>query len=315
MIVDTMEAARLIKSGRNVAIPTETVYGLAADATNAIAVRNTFRLKKRPADNPLIVHLSGTDQIKLFSDADPALYRKLTATFWPGPLTLILQRKNSVLDIITAGLDTVALRMPDHPKALEIIGRAGPVTAPSANVSGRPSPTKPAHVIEDFGDEVPVVDGGECRVGIESTVLDLTHSEPVILRPGQLSADEISRCIGRPVTAGMKHPSQSLKSPGTRYTHYTPKAVVRWMTDSTRYKPSESAFYIFHTAEPETSGKDQNLVHFHGEFHKMARALYDLYRTADQHKFSEIWIEPLPSTTSHPILPALQDRIERSAAQ
>ncbi|MFO7847512.1 MAG: L-threonylcarbamoyladenylate synthase [Balneolaceae bacterium] len=314
MNISTDRAAQLIRAGQNVAIPTETVYGLAADATNAVAVRNTFSLKKRPADNPLIVHLSNPEQVEHFSSAGPEQYQNLAKTFWPGPLTLILPKKPHVLDIITAGLNTVALRMPDHPKALEIIDKAGPVTAPSANLSGRPSPTRPAHILQDFGDDFPVVDGGECSIGIESTVLDISGGQPAILRPGKLTAKELSKCIGQQVSLSTESDPQKAMSPGTRYTHYQPAARVRWIGSPETERMDENTLYIFHSTDPALN-RHNNLIHFNGDFNRLAQSLYDLYRTADMHSYSEIRIESLPKNDSHPILPALYNRIERSVAQ
>jgi tRNA threonylcarbamoyl adenosine modification protein (Sua5/YciO/YrdC/YwlC family) len=192
MIVSAQQAAELIQAGQVVALPTETVYGLAADASNILAVEKIFELKQRPADNPLIVHLADAEQISTFSDFHSDELSRLIERFWPGPLTLILPKKSNVLDIITAGLDTVALRMPNHPSTLSVIRLSGPLAAPSANRSGRPSPTRPEHVIDDFGSDLPVVDGGSCTIGLESTVLDISGEDPAILRPGKITAEEIS---------------------------------------------------------------------------------------------------------------------------
>lgn len=313
MIVTVPEATEMIRRGEVVAIPTETVYGLAADAENSLAVRKIFELKGRPSDNPLIVHLSSLDQISRFTDFDsPDLYR-LTDAFWPGPLTLIVPRKESVLDIVTASLDSVALRMPSHPDALNIIKQTGPVTAPSANRSGRPSPTKPEHIFADFGDDLPVVDGGECTIGIESTVLDLTSVTPAILRPGKYSADEIGDLLSKKVTLSQANSDQLAKSPGTRYTHYKPDADVKWMTEIHLNRPSDSALYIYHSGKAGI--QNPNVIDFNQDYSALGKALYDLYRTADAKKYTTIYIEPLPRQGKHPLIPALQNRIERSAGQ
>jgi len=312
MIIQPDKAADLIRQGEVVAIPTETVYGLAADATNALAVRKTFELKGRPADNPLIVHLSDPDQISLFSGYESEFTRLLTEKFWPGPLTLVLPKERHVLDIVTGGLDTVALRMPDHATARHIIERCGPVTAPSANRSGRPSPTRAEHVAEDFGESLPVVDGGRCEVGIESTVLDLSSETPAILRPGLISDEEIRDCIGAFVDNEPRQFEQQKRSPGTRYTHYKPDAEVKWLPSVNELTDKKNSLYIFHSGRHENR---HNIVDFNSDFSAFARSLYDLYRTADQKKWQNIFIEPLPHYSKNPLLPALFNRIQRSASQ
>lgn len=313
MIVSTKKAAELIAAGNVVALPTETVYGLAADASNAIAVRKTFELKKRPADNPLIVHIANPDQMEEFSDFRSDELSLLIEAFWPGPLTVILPKKSSVMDIVTAGLDTVALRMPNHPDALAVIRKAGPVTAPSANRSGRPSPTRPNHVSEDFGYEFPIVDGGVCSIGLESTVLDLTGENPTVLRPGKISAEEISKLIGKEVYHDSISKKQAKRSPGTRYSHYRPDADVRWMEPLQGNAFDNHSLYVFHTQQPDESRT--NIVRFNGDYGELARSLYDIYRTADHKKYKTIVIEPFPEQQLHPLFPALQNRIQRSVSQ
>lgn len=311
MIVSVKKAASLIRSGDVVGIPTETVYGLAADAENAMAIRKTFELKGRPADNPLIVHLHSPADISKFSDFKTDDVSLLTEKFWPGPLTLILPKKNSVLDSITSGLDTVALRSPAHDDTLALLKQCGPVTAPSANRSGRPSPTRPQHVLDDFGDDFPVIDGGECEIGIESTVLDLTSEEPAILRPGKISAEELSEVLSKKVAPEPMQENQAHKSPGTRYTHYKPSAKVMWLPGRMNSPAENDALYILHSGNSAHSAP--NVIDFNGDYNSLARALYDLYRTADRKGWTKIYIQPLPPVSIHPILPALKNRIERSA--
>ncbi|WP_340103776.1 L-threonylcarbamoyladenylate synthase [Rhodohalobacter sp. 8-1] len=313
MIVSAQKAAELIREGQVVAIPTETVYGLAADATNIQAVRHIFELKGRPPDNPLIVHVAEINQVASFTDDRPDILFKLIDRFWPGPLTFVLSKKASVLDIITAGLDTVALRMPDHPKALSVIKKTGPVAAPSANRSGRPSPTRPEHITLDFGDDLPVIDGGPCSIGLESTVLDLSGYIPTILRPGKITADQIEDMLDIKVLREPAGENQIRRSPGTRYSHYKPNASVSWMSsiESIRsYQPD--TLYIFHTQSPKIT--DDNIITFEGNYLDFAKSLYDLYRTADKRNYKKIFIEPLPDTTLSPIIPALLNRIQRSVS-
>jgi len=225
-------AAKLLAEGELVAIPTETVYGLAANALNREAVRRIFESKGRPQDNPLIVHISDIRELKPLVEDIPENAVKLAQKYWPGPLTMIFRRSSLVPEEVSAGLDTVAIRMPSHPVAREIISRAGvPLAAPSANRSGSPSPTTAAHVMEDMMGRIPaVVDGGESSVGVESTVLDLTRDEPRLLRPGGITPEQIravtgSLVIDKAVTGKLEEGAVAA-SPGMKYKHYAPKARV-----------------------------------------------------------------------------------------
>lgn len=224
-------AAELLKDGQVVGIPTETVYGLGADALNEQAVLSIFAAKERPADNPLIVHVAD------FKDLEPLCHinemaRKLNDAFWPGPLTMILPKKDIVPTVVTAGLDSVAIRMPAHPVAQKIIRLSGcPIAAPSANRSGRPSPTQAQHVFEDMDGRIPlIIDGGESDVGVESTVVSLTGDIAVVLRPGGITPEMIAAVLGtcevadsvmRPLREGEEAPS-----PGMKHKHYAPKAPM-----------------------------------------------------------------------------------------
>ena len=306
MIVDLKKAISLIRAGDVVAMPTETVYGLAGDAKNAFAVQKIFNTKGRPADNPLIVHISSIDQLHDFAESIPDDALRLADKFWPGPLTLILKRKPTVLDIVTAGLDTVALRMPNHSLALNLIDQTGPLTAPSANRSGKPSPTKPNHIKQDYGNSLPILDGGTTDVGIESTVLDLSESPYRVLRPGAISIDQLSKFLEKPVGTE----TVSKKSPGTRHTHYKPSATVKWLDDSDSISLSSSTFYILH--HREIPDLQDNAIHFNENYQEFAHLLYDLYRTADQKGFSNILIEPFTNSPAHPLVDALLNRIQHS---
>ncbi|WP_418791138.1 L-threonylcarbamoyladenylate synthase [Phosphitispora sp. TUW77] len=227
---DLAKAAQLIRDGGLVAFPTETVYGLGANALDPKAVSEIFNAKGRPADNPLIVHISDVSQVYNLSDEVTIPAERVMEAFWPGPLTVVLPRKPGVPDVVTSGLDTVAVRMPDHPVALGIISRAGvPVAAPSANSSGKPSPTTAGHVAEDLSGKIDaVVDGGPCRVGVESTVIDLTQEPPVILRPGGVTQEELEGVLGHVETAASFAEDYvgAPRSPGMKYRHYSPKAEV-----------------------------------------------------------------------------------------
>jgi L-threonylcarbamoyladenylate synthase len=225
------EAARVLASGGLVAFPTETVYGLGADALNPRAVARIFEAKGRPADNPLIVHVADADALaRLVTEVPPAA-RTLIARCWPGPLTLVLSASPAVPEVTRGGAPTVAIRMPAHPVALMLIRAAAcPVAAPSANRSGRPSPTTAQHVLADLGDAIDLVlDAGPTPVGVESTVLDLTGPVPVVLRPGGVTVEMLQEILGSvAVVASDTQLTQELRgrSPGTRYRHYAPRARV-----------------------------------------------------------------------------------------
>lgn len=223
-------AARLIRGGKLVAFPTETVYGLGADALNESAVRKIFEAKGRPADNPLIVHIADIEWLFDLTREVPEMAIELAEKFWPGPLTLVLPRDPKVPDVTTGGLDTVAVRMPAHPIALDLIRLSKrPIAAPSANISGRPSPTDAEHVIEDFYGRIEcVVDGGPTPIGVESTVLDLTGPKPILLRPGGLTLEEIEKVAGEvEIHPAVKGKRVGLaKAPGMKYRHYSPSAQV-----------------------------------------------------------------------------------------
>ncbi|MCA1055098.1 threonylcarbamoyl-AMP synthase [Rossellomorea aquimaris] len=232
-----VDAARFLQENEVVAFPTETVYGLGANAKSDEAVDKIFKAKGRPSDNPLIVHISNKQQLSELVNDVPEAAEKLISAYWPGPLTLIFHKKEGVLsEKVTAGLESVAIRMPDHPVALAIIEEAGlPIAAPSANRSGKPSPTAAQHVVDDLeGRIVGVVDGGETGVGVESTVVDCTGEVPVILRPGGVTREQLHEVVGQvAVDPSLKEGKGAPKSPGMKYTHYAPDAPV-YLVDGTR---------------------------------------------------------------------------------
>ncbi len=225
-------AAGMIRRGGLVAFPTETVYGLGASAVNRRAIKNIFKAKGRPADNPLIVHVARLEQVKKVASFIPPEAFKLMSCFWPGPLSLVLPRSALLPPEISAGLPTVAVRMPAHPLALELIRAAGvPLVAPSANRSGRPSPTALSHVLEDLAGKIDaVLDGGSCRLGLESTVLDLSGSRPAILRPGGISREQLEAVLGTEVVDLRSGKAGIPPSPGMKYRHYAPRAPLFLIT-------------------------------------------------------------------------------------
>ncbi len=223
-------AARLIRAGEVVAFPTETVYGLGANALDADAVRKIFEAKGRPGDNPLIVHIARLEQLDgLVKTPLPPLALRLAGAYWPGPMTMILKKTERIPDAVSAGLDTVGIRLPAHPAARALIERAGcPIAAPSANRSGRPSPTLASHVLEDMDGRIALIlDGGACEVGLESTVVDLTADRPRVLRPGGVTREMIERVAGAAdVDEGVLRPlaeGERPRSPGMKYRHYAPR--------------------------------------------------------------------------------------------
>lgn len=226
-MTEVSRAADLLRAGELVAFPTETVYGLGADASNPQAVSRIFAAKGRPADHPLIVHLPDAAHLPRWAVDIPEAAHKLAATFWPGPLTLILRRRPSVPDAITGGQDTVGLRVPNHPLALQLLREFdGGVAAPSANRFGRVSPTTAAHVREELGSAVALIlDGGPCAVGIESTILDLSGTQPRVLRPGMLDGEALGGILGAPPIFGGS--ADAPRVSGSLETHYAPRTPLR----------------------------------------------------------------------------------------
>lgn len=232
--IDKVEiGAKTIRKGGLVAFPTETVYGLGADALNPKAVARIFEAKNRPPDNPLIVHISDQKDVHKLARDVPKRAEKLMATFWPGPLTLILKRSSQVPDVTAAGLDTIGVRMPSNNVALALISRSRtPIAAPSANRAGKPSPTTAQHVIDDLAGRIDVVlDGGPTKVGVESTVIDLTTRTPQVLRPGGTPVEELKKVLGRvtlhpAVVAKRKTRALKARAPGMKHRHYAPEAEM-----------------------------------------------------------------------------------------
>ena len=298
------KAARLLLEGQVVGIPTETVYGLAADAFNPQAVEKIFRAKGRPQDNPLIVHISDISQLELVAERVPKAALKLAAAFWPGPLTMIMKKSQNIPDIVSAGLDTVGIRMPLHKTAMEIISKSRPLAAPSANTSGKPSPTEAMHVFEDMHGKIPlIIDGGACSVGVESTVVDMTGEIPRVLRPGAVTEEMIAEVLGAAETdeatkKGLAK-GQTARSPGMKYRHYAPKAPVTVITGT----PGASAAYIAAHLTPDSGVIcfdeyaplfDGHIIHRLGPAaDKLAQAqhVFDALRTFDDTNVPEIFAQ------------------------
>lgn len=228
---EIQKQANLLREGKTVIFPTETVYGLGANALDENAVKKIYEAKGRPSDNPLIVHIYNKNEVYDLAQNISQKAEIIMDSFWPGPITVILNKKNIVPDITSGGLDTVAIRMPSHKIARAIIKQAGiPIAAPSANISGRPSPTKASHVYEEMNGRVDgIVLGGDSNFGLESTVLDLTEDTPMILRPGSITREDLEKVIGKVIidpSLEKKEDNQKAKAPGMKYTHYSPDAQV-----------------------------------------------------------------------------------------
>jgi L-threonylcarbamoyladenylate synthase len=307
------EAARYLQRGGLVAFPTETVYGLGADATNSHAVAGVFETKGRPRFNPLIVHMASLAAAEAYAEV-PDLARKLAQAFWPGPLTLVMTRKTEgpqgkrISDLVTAGLDTVAIRVPAHPIARRLLEVSGlPLAAPSANRSGRVSPTLAAHVEADFGLSLPIIlDGGATRHGLESTVLDVSGSEPLLLRPGALPREAIEKVIGHALAEAAIDAAKP-SSPGQLLSHYAPHAALRLNAEVVR--PGE-ALLAFGPDPLATIGPAINLSST-GDLVEAATHLFAALRELDRPETSAIAVMSIPDTG---LGEAINDRLNRAAA-
>ncbi len=306
---DIAQAAALLRAGELVALPTETVYGLGADAANPHAVAKIFAAKGRPADHPLIVHLAEAEQLTAWAREIPKEAIALARAFWPGPLTLILKKEEDVLDAVTGGQDTVGLRVPDHPVALALL-RAfnGGIAAPSANRFGRISPTSAAHVAEELGEAVSMIlDGGDCEVGIESTILDLSRGEPIILRPGMIGAEAIAAVIGRAPRLPQTREDAPRVS-GALAAHYAPRTPMQWLSPAALSQAPAGAAVLSHSqaAPPAHAGR---WIHSGGGASAYAHNLYANLRALDAAKAGQIYVESLPEGSDWD---AIRDRLGRA---
>ena len=316
-------AAELLRAGEVVALPTETVYGLAANALDQKAVAKIYEIKGRPAHNPIIVHVAGNEMAQVCVSQWPALAEKFSQAFWPGPLTLVLARAKNIPDNVSAGGTTVGVRWPSHPFMQAVIRECGfPLAAPSANLSNQISPTNARHVHAQLGGKISlIVDGGQSQVGIESTVLDLTVSPPNILRPGMIHAESLAAVCGKVQNPNSKSQSQAaLKSPGLLNKHYSPKAkllVLGWQDDAdlqaqliTHHSSLLTCHVIAHTKIPGGL-RAENVSVIPHDAEAFARALYAELHRCDAAGAELIVVELPPNL---PEWSGIADRLRRAAA-
>ena len=304
---DIQTAADLLRIGGLVGIPTETVYGLGANGLDPAAVGRIFQAKGRPQDNPLILHIPGADWLERYCRDIPAAAYELARRFWPGPLTMVLRRRDNVPDQVTAGLDPVGMRCPAHPLCRAVIQAADvPVAAPSGNTSGRPSPTTAAHMLEDMDGRIDaILDGGPCSVGVESTIVDLTCTPPRLLRPGGITLEQLRAALGEvavdPAVTRLMGAGERPRAPGMKYRHYAPKAPVTVVTGA----PERSAAYIaahagpgdgvicFEEFLPMYAGGARPVMSLGpaGDKGEQARRVFDALRAFDHTAVSAIWAQ------------------------
>ena len=309
------DALSVLRRGGLVAIPTETVYGLAADAENELAVRRIFAAKGRPSSHPLIVHLARFEQLGEWAREIPAEAKLLADAFWPGPLTLILKRGRRAHDVVTGEQDTIGLRLPNHPLTRELLAKwGGGLAAPSANKFGGVSPTTAEHVRRDLGPEVDLVlDGGPCEVGVESTIVDLSSGTPALLRPGGISVEQLERVLGRSVARG---PVSDVRAPGTLASHYAPRAGLI-LVDRSEVKEKVAELVRNGTRvavmapQPEALPPGAEWVEMPADPGGFARELYRTMREIDARGFEMIVAVPPPESG---LGVAVRDRLQRAAA-
>lgn len=319
-------AAQALQAGQLLAFPTETVYGLGADADNAAAVAGIFAAKGRPADHPLIVHVADASGVKHFAREVPVFAQKLMQAFWPGPLTFILARKPDVGAAAAGGQDSIGLRCPAHPLAHQLLlacrelGMHG-VAAPSANKFGRVSPTTAAHVRDEFGDELLILDGGACSVGIESTIIDCTRGAPVLLRPGHITREQVQACCGLRLLEPEELADPAPRASGTLEAHYAPTAKVRLMDGQALQTALDVLGKTFDGGKATIAVYARSILRVPSarvlyrrmpdDAQEAARQLFAVLRDFDAQGVKLIWVEkPSPGSDWD----GVRDRLQRAAA-
>jgi L-threonylcarbamoyladenylate synthase len=339
-VLTIAQGAKLLAAGELLAFPTETVYGLGADASSDTAVAKIFAAKGRPADHPLIVHVSDASKVSQFAACVPDFAQRLIDAFWPGPLTVILPRLPGVAAASAGGQDSIGLRCPSHPIARELLAECAKlgvhgVAAPSANKFGKVSPTTAAHVFAEFGDAVPVLDGGACDVGIESTIIDCTRGAPVLLRPGTLTQAEIEAAMGQDVLSNDERLTQEIrrleaqkaskmplekpapKASGTLASHYAPRATLRLMDAKALQTALDllgadgKNIAIYARSPLKLLSSHITLRRMPSDALATAQQLFAVLRELDTPSVRLIWVETVPSDAAWD---GVRDRLQRAAA-
>ncbi len=313
-------AKELLEKGNVVAIPTETVYGLAGNALNEDAVLSIFEVKKRPAFDPLIIHVASLEQLSAYVEPIPEPARRLAEAFWPGPLTILLPKKKIIPDLVTSGLPTVAVRIPDHPLTLSLLKALDfPLAAPSANPFGYISPTTAQHVADQLGDQIPyILDGGACGIGLESTIVGFEEDGPVIYRLGGMSVEQIENVVGKATVRS--HSSSNPKAPGMLSSHYAPRKPLVLLP--THYASDGSLLSLeglrdvgalaFKQPLPGIPAANQRVLSPSGNLAEAAKNLFAYLRELDQLNIEMIYAEVLPDDGPGR---AINDRLSRAAAR
>lgn len=313
---DIAKAKQLLDEGKLVAIPTETVYGLAGNATNAEVVAKIFEAKNRPTFDPLIVHIHGIEQLDELTEPASELAQKLMNAFWPGPLTILLKRKSIIPDLVTSGLDSVAIRMPQHELARKLLSTLSyPLAAPSANPFGYISPTTAQHVQDQLGDQIDyILDGGECSVGLESTIVSFEEKEPTVLRLGGISVEDIEKVIGKVVVNA--HSSSQPQAPGMLKSHYAPSKNIITIDEFELLSPTDTngfGYLGFSDFDYRFDLNDQYLLSKNEDLNEAAKNLFTSLRALDQiPHLHTIVINFVPDRG---IGRAINDRLKRASAK
>lgn len=312
---DLHKAVETLMKGELVAIPTETVYGLAANATDDEALKKIYALKNRPFYNPLILHISSLKKLATIAAEIPAAALKLAEAFWPGPLTLVLKKQPGISNVVTSGKETVAVRIPDHPLTLELLSRLDfPLAAPSANPFGQISPTSAQHVYDYFGENIEVIlDGGECQKGIESTIVGFENDIPVLYRLGSVSLEDIQRVVGE-VLVYNQESGNEIKSPGMLASHYAPRTTTYLTQDVDAalnlYPDKKIGLLLFQNTFENTKVSAREVLSINGDFEEAARNLYAAMHRLDHLSLDVIIAQELPNTG---LGKSINDRLTRAS--
>ena len=312
MILSLAQAIAALQNGQVVGVPTETVYGLAARMQDAHAVQDIFRIKGRPLQNPLIIHIAHLKDLEPYVLEYPPQFYELAKAFWPGPLTCILPiRQETILSLIRAGLPTAGFRIPAHPLIRSLIESTGPLVIPSANLSGKPSSTQPAHIYEDLGEQFPVLDGGECVKGLESTILLYKEDQWIIIRLGSLAPEDFLPILGyQPCIINEKHENQPI-CPGQHFRHYAPKARLILGNSSNQVEKCDASYVL---GFQERSYPQDKQVFLLGSLNKpetVAKNLYARLRQLDEAGATQVWVDM--DFPSEGLWLTIQERLTRAS--